>query len=178
MAGVRRPDLTEGQINCLRLVSQNYTSKEIARLLGISPFTVDQRLDAARKKLSATSRTDAARRFTELSSGEIYEPLVYDPDALEKPVDVGQSSGAAIERESGRDHDSGSENDNESVATNTFTVNKSNHLSWLIPPPFGGERHRFSKGEILLKSLNIALISTLMVTAVIMILTVMMRLFP
>ena len=49
-------DLTEGQKACLRLVVQQQTSKEIARVLGISPFTVDQRLDAARRKLNAASR--------------------------------------------------------------------------------------------------------------------------
>ena len=55
--------LTEGQKACLRLVVQHHTSKEIARALGISPFTVDQRLDAARRKLNATSRIDAAKIF-------------------------------------------------------------------------------------------------------------------
>jgi DNA-binding CsgD family transcriptional regulator len=54
-------DLTEGQKACLRLVVQHHTSKEIARKLGISRYTVDQRLDAARHKLNAASRKDAAK---------------------------------------------------------------------------------------------------------------------
>ena len=61
MVGARRPELTEGQADCLRLVNAHYTSKQIARQLNISPFTVDQRLDAARKKLSAENRIDALR---------------------------------------------------------------------------------------------------------------------
>jgi len=66
--------LTEGQKACLRLVVQHQTSKEIARTLGISPFTVDQRLDAARRKLNATSRKEAAKLFATLDQGGIYQP--------------------------------------------------------------------------------------------------------
>ena len=40
-------DLTDGQKACLRLVVDYHTSKEISRILGISPFTVDQRLDVS-----------------------------------------------------------------------------------------------------------------------------------
>jgi DNA-binding CsgD family transcriptional regulator len=178
MAGVRRPNLTEGQINCLRLVSQNYTSKEIARQLGISPFTVDQRLDAARKKLSATSRTDAARRYSELSIGDIYEPLVYDPETLEKPADAGQLENALSEWGEQKDDDLGSKSDNDSIIKDAAVGSKSSRLSWIIPPPFGGKRHNLSNGDVLLKSISIAFISTIMVAAVIIILTGMMRLFP
>lgn len=56
-------ELTEGQKACLRLVDDHMTSKEIARSLGISHFTVDQRLDAARRKLNAATRKDAAKIF-------------------------------------------------------------------------------------------------------------------
>ncbi len=58
-----RADLSDGQKQCLRLVGQHLTSKEIARKLGISHFTVDQRLDSARRKLNAHSRKDAVRIF-------------------------------------------------------------------------------------------------------------------
>jgi len=36
--------LSEGQLDCLRLVDQHLSSKEIAVELGISPHTVDQRI--------------------------------------------------------------------------------------------------------------------------------------
>jgi DNA-binding CsgD family transcriptional regulator len=79
--------LTEGQKACLRLVVQLHTSKEIARTLGISPFTVDQRLDAARRKLNATSRIDAAKIFDAMERNDIYEPFVYETSMLESADD-------------------------------------------------------------------------------------------
>lgn len=82
MAGKRQLYLTEGQKDCLRLVDDLLTSKEIARKLGISPFTVDQRLDAARRKLNAPSRKTAARIYLELESRSLPEPLVYYPEHL------------------------------------------------------------------------------------------------
>ena len=39
--------LSEGQLDCLRLVAQHLSSKEIAVELGISPHTVDQRVRQA-----------------------------------------------------------------------------------------------------------------------------------
>ncbi len=82
MAGKRQLYLTEGQKDCLRLVDDLLTSKEIARKLGISPFTVDQRLDAARRKLNAPSRKTAARIYLELESRSLPQPLVYYPEHL------------------------------------------------------------------------------------------------
>lgn len=69
-------ELTDGQKACLRLVDDNHTSKGIARILGITPFTVDQRLDATRLTLSATSRKDAAKIFAALEKGDLSEPFV------------------------------------------------------------------------------------------------------
>ena len=39
--------LSKGQLDCLRLVDQHYSSKEIAGELNISPHTVDQRIRQA-----------------------------------------------------------------------------------------------------------------------------------
>ena len=79
-----RNQLTEGQKACLRLVDDHHTSKEIARKLGISPFTVDQRLDAARRKLAASSRKDAAKMFAAMEQSGISQPFVYGPQRLEQ----------------------------------------------------------------------------------------------
>lgn len=84
------PELTEGQKACLRLVGQHHTSKEIARKLGISPFTVDQRLDAARRKLDASSRREAAMIFAKIEMHAISQPLVYEAHPLE-PTDFAAS---------------------------------------------------------------------------------------
>ncbi len=53
--------LSDGQKECLRLVMQHFSSKEIARRLGVSPHTVDKRLKQAIAALGVNSRVDAAR---------------------------------------------------------------------------------------------------------------------
>lgn len=53
--------LTEAERDCLRLVFQHMTSKDIARHLGVSPHTVDMRLRQAIRKLEVTNRIEAAR---------------------------------------------------------------------------------------------------------------------
>src|SRR5215212_11164345 len=53
--------LTTGQLDCLRLVDQLLSSKEIAAELKISPHTVDQRIRGALQILGVERRTQAAR---------------------------------------------------------------------------------------------------------------------
>lgn len=53
--------LTDGQLECLRLVGRHFSSKEIATLLAISPHTVDQRIRTALRTLGVKRRADAAR---------------------------------------------------------------------------------------------------------------------
>jgi DNA-binding CsgD family transcriptional regulator len=55
--------LTPREKECLRLVAAGRPSKDIGRRLGISQHTVDGYLDEARRKLGATDRFEAARRF-------------------------------------------------------------------------------------------------------------------
>ncbi len=149
------PELTEGQKICLRLVDDHHTSKEIARKLGISPFTVDQRLDAARRKLRAASRKDAAKIFAAIERGTISEPFVYEATRLE-------AAGIAdIER---------TPPDRAEQAFARFS-------SLVSVPPLGGERHELSKKEILVQSLNIAFFSTLVIAFVVIVLTGTLRLF-
>jgi len=68
--------LTEKQREVLDLLIEHKTSKEIARLLGISPHTVDQRIFFAKEKLGAASRNEAAaayRRMVGVSGRTTYE---------------------------------------------------------------------------------------------------------
>lgn len=74
------PEVTDGQAQCLRLVAQGYTSKEIARTLGISKHTVDQRLDRARAALGAADRAAAARLF--IAREGLSDRVVYDAPNL------------------------------------------------------------------------------------------------
>lgn len=78
--------LTDGQRDCLRLVYNHMKSKDIARVLGVSPHTVDMRLRTAMRTLGVASRIEAARMLVqEESGGETspdqslpqYQPLIY-----------------------------------------------------------------------------------------------------
>ena len=82
MIGGVLEDLTEGQRQCLRLVLRHKTSKAIARDLGISPHTVDQRLRTAMRALGATSRVEAAQIHASLEADAPYQSSVYQPSHL------------------------------------------------------------------------------------------------
>lgn len=58
--------LTDKQRDVLDLLIEHKTSKEIARALGISPHTVDQRIFFAKEKLGAASRNEAAAAYRRL----------------------------------------------------------------------------------------------------------------
>ena len=68
--------LTDKQREVLELLLEHKTSKEIARELEISPHTVDQRIDFAKRKLGARSRSELAMTFRRLVA--ISEPMTHD----------------------------------------------------------------------------------------------------
>src|SRR5689334_24849024 len=53
--------LTPRERECLRLVDQHFSSKQIARELGMSKTSVDTYCDRARRKLGVGDRYEAAR---------------------------------------------------------------------------------------------------------------------
>lgn len=67
--------LTGKQREVLDLLIEHKTSKEISRTLGISPYTVDQRINIARSKLGLGSRNQVAQEYRRLL--QTYEQLVY-----------------------------------------------------------------------------------------------------
>ncbi len=67
--------LTAGQLDCLRLVDQHLSSKEIAAELGISPHTVDQRIRQALQTLGVERRAQAARVVARYSGP--YQRLIH-----------------------------------------------------------------------------------------------------
>src|SRR3546814_7011717 len=69
--------LTRKQRDCLDLLLERNTSKQIARDLGISKYTVDQRIRTARSILGAANRDETARAYTRLKN--IYHRIAYDP---------------------------------------------------------------------------------------------------
>lgn len=122
--------ITDRQRAVLDLVVQHWTSKEIARELGISPNTVDQRINAVRTKLGARDRAETARLYAELNG--ICGRTIYGP-----PVIAGQPA-IPLSR------------DRDSVIEPVFTLGDSapsapeewDHLADLVIP---GERLRDSK---------------------------------
>ncbi|MFM5916464.1 MAG: helix-turn-helix transcriptional regulator [Novosphingobium sp.] len=58
--------LSEKQRAALDLLSKHMTSKQISRELGISPHTVDQRIESAKKKLGAATRGELALKYRAL----------------------------------------------------------------------------------------------------------------
>jgi DNA-binding CsgD family transcriptional regulator len=67
--------LSSGQLDCLKLVDQHLSSKEIASELGISPHTVDQRIRQALATLGVERRTQAARIVAQYSGP--YQRLIH-----------------------------------------------------------------------------------------------------
>lgn len=90
--GGRVERLTPGQLDCLRLVDQHLSSKEIALELGISPHTVDQRIRLALQALGVERRSQAAR----LVANELgpYQRLIDQSPYIEASPDKGQSDAA------------------------------------------------------------------------------------
>lgn len=80
--------LTGKQREVLDLLIEHKTSKEISRTLGISPYTVDQRINIARSKLGLGSRNQVAQEYRRLL--QTYEQSVYqksDIAAVAIPLD-------------------------------------------------------------------------------------------
>src|SRR5258707_13485778 len=62
--------LTQRERDCLRLVDQHLSSKQIARELGMSKTSVDTYCDRARRKLGVEDRYAAARLARQLDVGD------------------------------------------------------------------------------------------------------------
>jgi DNA-binding CsgD family transcriptional regulator len=92
--GVAR--LSQGQIDCLLLVGQHHSSKEIAVRLGISPHTVDQRIRGALEKLGVERRGEAARLVAAAISpaDEAYQRLIHQSPHIDAGAASGHQEGA------------------------------------------------------------------------------------
>ena len=84
--------LTGGQLDCLRLVDQHLSSKEIASELHISPHTVDQRIRQALGILGVERRTQAARIVAQFD--EPYQRLIHQSPHIETALQPAQSDAA------------------------------------------------------------------------------------
>jgi DNA-binding CsgD family transcriptional regulator len=84
--------LTEGQLDCLRLVALQFSSKEIALELGISPHTVDQRVRQALQTLGVSRRAHAARLVAQYCAP--YQRLIHQPPYIAAKGSGGDDNGA------------------------------------------------------------------------------------
>jgi DNA-binding CsgD family transcriptional regulator len=100
--------LTEKQKECLRLVRNDYSSKEIGRQLGISQYAVDQRLRTATRQLKAPSRFAAARILREHehpeSANAAYHSMVYQTPHLRAHAQPDIGAGSDANRDQRPDH--------------------------------------------------------------------------
>jgi|SRR3954451_5152242 DNA-binding CsgD family transcriptional regulator len=84
--------LTQGQLDCLSLVDQHLSSKEIAAALHISPHTVDQRVRQALQILGVERRAQAARIVAQHRGP--YQRLIHQSPYIETASPEGQSEAA------------------------------------------------------------------------------------
>lgn len=80
--------LTAKQLEVLDLLLEHKTSKEIARLLDISPYTVDQRINFAKDKLGVRTRGEAAVAYRRLI--ETYEQPAYGNSGIAQQPDFAE----------------------------------------------------------------------------------------
>ena len=84
--------LSQAQLDCLLLVNQHLSSKEIAVELGISPHTVDQRIRGALHVLGVERRSQAARLVAQVHGP--YQRLIHQTPYIEGGDSWGHPRGA------------------------------------------------------------------------------------
>ena len=99
--------LSDGQRQCLTMVNQHLSSKEIALKLGISSHTVDQRVRLSLQILGVDKRGEAARMVASVVPqyhDAVYQQLIHQSpyiDAATAPSHQGEAVGQQI-RQTGR----------------------------------------------------------------------------
>jgi len=145
--------LTPGQLDCLRLVDQHLSSKEIAVELGISPHTVDQRVRQALHTLGVSRRAQAARIVAQTS--EPYQRLIHQSPYIEAAAGAGNQDGAVSNqiRHAGRA--------GEARGNPSFHTEQRRGLSWSsLQLPFATRSHPRNEMSVGLRLLWIVVIAT------------------
>lgn len=124
--------LTQRQKDCLRLVAEGYTSKEIGRRLGIAYSTVDNHLLTAVQILEAPGRAEAARQF-------LYHEQLLGQELPRQPEGLAASAVPLDDR-------------HQAVEPGKRSV---------LLPPIGGYENDLSPSQRVLAIARIALFSTL-----------------
>lgn len=144
--------LTQGQLDCLLLVDQHLSSKEIAAELNISPHTVDQRVRVALQALGVDRRTHAARIVAR--HHEPYQRLIHQSPYIEGPLPAEHSDGAVSHqiRHADRAGEAGGPDLN--------TEQRSEPFRSPLPLPFATRSHPRNEMSVGLRLLWIFLIAT------------------
>jgi DNA-binding CsgD family transcriptional regulator len=144
--------LTDGQLECLRLVDQHLSSKEIAVELGISPHTVDQRIRQALQILEVDRRAQAARMVAQ--HGGPYQRLIHQPPYIEPEAAPGDHSGAVSNQIRHADRAGGA------WESPGFHTEQKHGLSWSsLQPPFATRSHPRNEMSVGLRLLWIVVIA-------------------
>ncbi len=145
--------LTEGQLDCLRLVAEHLSSKEIAVELGISPHTVDQRIRQSLQTLGVARRSQAARLVAQ--GAEPYQRLIHQSPHIETRGPSGDERSAAGNqiRHAGRA--------GETWGSPGFHTEQKHGFSWSsLQLPFATRSHPRNEMSVGLRLLWIVVIAT------------------
>jgi len=144
--------LTPGQLDCLMLVDQHLSSKEIAAELNISPHTVDQRIRGALHTLGVSRRQQAARIVARHKGP--YQRLIHQTPHVAIPASDPQPAGAVSHqiRHADRAGEAGGP---------SFKTEQRAGASWSsLPLPFATRSHPRNEMSVALRLLWIVVIST------------------
>ena len=144
--------LSPGQLDCLLLVDQHLSSKEIAAQLKISPHTVDQRIRGALQTLGVERRTQAARVVAR--HHEPYQRLIHQSPHIEGPSPAVQSGGAISIQIRHADRAGGT------GKPDLNTEQRSEFLRSPLPLPFATRSHPRNEMSVGFRLLWIFLIAT------------------
>ena len=144
--------LSAGQLDCLLLVDQHLSSKEIAAELRISPHTVDQRIRGALQILGVERRSQAAR----LVAGHAgpYQRLIHQSPHVESSAPPVQPVGAVSHQIRHADRAGGA------GASGFNTEQRPADSRSLLQPPFATRSHPRNEMSVGQRLLWIVLIAT------------------
>jgi DNA-binding CsgD family transcriptional regulator len=145
--------LTEGQLDCLRLVDQHLSSKEIAVELNISPHTVDQRVRHALQTLGVSRRAQAARIVSQYC--DPYQRLIHQSPYIEPGARQRDESGAVSNQIRHADRAG------EAWEESGFHTEQKHGFSWSsLQLPFATRSHPRNEMSVGLRLLWIVVIAT------------------
>ncbi|WP_106640275.1 helix-turn-helix domain-containing protein [Allosphingosinicella vermicomposti] len=144
MLGSTPPKLTQRQKDCLDLVAQGYTAKQIGRHLGLSDSTVNNHINDAKNALQTRDKGEAARLYLELYSDPSRHKLPSQSAGLVHALDV----------------------EDEVPATQPSGWRRV--WTWIVPR-MGGQENALSTSQTILAVFHVALFGALLFIAALMI---------